>query len=62
MSKTPFDIKRGLQARGITIETWAKENGFPSYAVRAVLSGKNKALYGRGHEIAVRLGIKVLPK
>lgn len=41
---------------------WAKENGFPVRAVRAVIYGHNKGNFGRAHRIAVALKIKAVSK
>jgi gp16 family phage-associated protein len=57
-TKTPDQVKRELQLRGKTITQWAAENGYPRHEVYRVLGGQIKAHYGRGHEIAVKLGLK----
>jgi gp16 family phage-associated protein len=51
-------VKQNFQQRGITFTQWAKENGYTRNEVYRVLNGQAKALYGRGHEIAVKLGMK----
>ncbi len=43
---------------GKTVADWARQHNFVPSQVYAVLSGKNKARFGRGHEIAVALGLK----
>lgn len=43
---------------GISMTDWAREHGFPRQAVYAVLSGKSRCTRGRGHLIAVALGMK----
>lgn len=43
---------------GISMTDWAREHGFPRQAVYAVLSGKSRCTRGRGHRIAVALGMK----
>ena len=55
---TPEKVKAKLRAEGITITQWAKEHGYPRDAVYRVLNGVEKAAYGRGHNIAVDLGLK----
>ncbi|MBQ1765009.1 MAG: DNA-binding protein [Aquincola sp.] len=44
--------------RGETVADWARSHGFEPPQVYAVLAGRNKGRYGRGHEIAVALGLK----
>lgn len=58
MSKTRTPIVKALWANGKTVSQWAKENGFPERAVRAVVSGHNKGNYGQAHNIAVALKLK----
>ena len=55
---TPEQVKAKFLREGITFTDWAKENGFSRHAVYLVLNGQNKAKYGKGHAIAVKLGIK----
>ena len=55
---TPEQIKAKFRANGITTTQWAKDNGFPLYAVYRVLNGQEKGLYGQSHQIAVKLGLK----
>ena len=56
---TPNQVRQRLRARGVTITAWARERGYDREAVYRVLNGKDKAHYGRAHEIAVALGLKV---
>lgn len=58
---TPDQIKRHLRDRGITIKQWAEEHGFAHEDVYQVLQGRNKASFGKGHRIAVALGLKKAP-
>ena len=62
MSKTIEQVKQDFRQRGITVEQWARENGFRSDAVRNVLAGRSKGYFGNGHKIQVALGIKDQPK
>ncbi|MCC4259209.1 DNA-binding protein [Pseudomonas aestusnigri] len=55
---TPEQVKQRFKQRGITVKTWAEENGFRTNAVYRVLNGIDKAYYGKGHKIAVALGLK----
>lgn len=62
MSKTAQQVKEELRQQGITIEKWARDNGFRYDAVRNVLAGRSKGFYGNGHKIQVALGMKDQPK
>ncbi len=62
MSKTRLELKAEFRAKGLTAPKWAKQNGFPVRAVRAVISGHNKGHYGQSHDIAVALGLKKKPE
>jgi len=55
---TPQQFKEALAKRGKTITEWAKENGYTREEVYRVLNGQSKARYGKGHEIAKKLGLK----
>lgn len=52
-------VKLGMQKSGITITQWAEQRGYPRELVYRVLNGQLKARFGRSHEIAVALGMKV---
>ena len=56
--KTPEQVKRELDAAGMTIGDWAKNNNFEPTHVYDVLNGKAKGRYGQAHKIAVKLGLK----
>jgi gp16 family phage-associated protein len=56
---TPDQVRERFRARGTTLASWAKENGYPREDVYRVISGRYKAHYGRAHEIAVKLGLKI---
>ncbi|GHU04253.1 DNA-binding protein [Alphaproteobacteria bacterium] len=61
---TPYtaeQVKKFFRDRGITLTEWAKSNGYPRHLVYSLISGANKATYGKSHEIAVRLGLKLSP-
>ena len=57
-NKTADDAKKELQAKGVTLKTFATSNGFKYRTVSEVVRGVNKGLYGEGHRVAVALGIK----
>lgn len=51
-------VKARLYAEGTTLKQWAEDNGYSPAQVYRVMRGENKALYGKGHTIAVKLGLK----
>lgn len=51
-------IKQRLYQQGLTVKQWAEDNDYKPNQVYRVLSGESKALYGIGHEIAIKLGLK----
>lgn len=55
---TPEQVKAKFQREGKTFTEWARENGYRLNHVYLVLNGGVKAKYGKGHEIAVKLGLK----
>ncbi|EAW1285931.1 DNA-binding protein [Salmonella enterica] len=55
---TAEQVKRLLRQQGKTITEWANEHGYTRNDVYRVLNGQVKANYGKGHEIAVKLGLK----
>lgn len=56
--KTPDEVRAEFLAEGLTISDWARRNGYKPRDVSLVLNGQIKGRYGRGHEIAVKLGLK----
>ncbi len=55
---TPEQIKSRFLSEGKTISDWAKAHGYKPQSVYFVLNGQCKARWGKGHEIAVKLGLK----
>jgi gp16 family phage-associated protein len=55
---SPGAAKAALQEQGVTLREFAKSNGFKYRTVSEVVRGVNKGLYGEGHRVAVKLGIK----
>jgi len=55
---TPEKLKQQFQQRGETVADWAKNHGYQRWEVYRVINGQNKARFGKGHEIAVKLGLK----
>ena len=58
MALTPEQVKAKFEGEGKTFTQWANEKGFHSSDVYKVLNGLSKAKRGKGHEIAVKLGLK----
>ncbi|UQY32632.1 DNA-binding protein [Pseudomonas fulva] len=56
---TPDQVKQRFRQRGITITQWADQHGYKRNAVYRVLNGFDKANYGKAHDIAVALGLKL---
>lgn len=60
--KTAEQVKQEFFACGDTPHAWAVRNNFDSSLVYRVLSGYCKATKGKGHQIAIALGIKAAPQ
>ena len=58
MPLTPEQVKTQFKREGKTFKAFADSNGYPYCEVVRVINGINKARRGRGHEIAVKLGLK----
>ena len=58
LSKTTKQVRAEMNAIGITIAQWSRENNMPHYLVREILAGRKKCLRGVSHNIAVLLGMK----
>lgn len=56
--RTPQDVRREFEHKGISIAAWAAANGFSSNLVGEVLAGRKKGIRGQSHKIAVMLGLK----
>jgi gp16 family phage-associated protein len=56
--KSPAQVKEDLRKDGKTITDWAKNHGYTREEVYRVLNGQSKARYGKGYEIAKKLGLK----
>jgi gp16 family phage-associated protein len=51
-------VRSEFSSRGLSISGWARVHGYSAQLVYGVLTGRNRALRGQSHEIAVRLGLK----
>lgn len=56
---TPAQLKAKFAREGKTFREWSRENGYSHVDVSHVVTGRNLATRGKGHEIAVKLGLKV---
>lgn len=55
---TADQVKAKFLKEGKTFSEWARERGYTPQKVYLVLNGQIKATRGKGHEIAVALGLK----
>lgn len=56
--RTPEEVRRELERKGIPIAAWARANGLPPRPVYDVLTGRNRGKTGMAHRAAVLLGLK----
>lgn len=59
---TPDQVRAKLAREGKTLKAWAEENNYNVTRVYRVMGGFEKCLYGKSHEIAVKLGLKKAPR
>lgn len=59
---TPNQVKANFMAHGVPVATWAKANGYSPRYVYMVLNGQFKGHFGKAHDIAVKLGLKLDPE
>ncbi|MCZ4341540.1 hypothetical protein O4H52_08005 [Sphingomonadaceae bacterium G21617-S1] len=50
--------RRKIAAMGLTVSDWAAREGYSRRLVYKILDGRSKCLYGRGLEIANKLGLR----
>ena len=58
--RTAKEARTWFYDQGISLTDWARDHGYPRQAVYAVLSGRSRCTRGRGHQIAIDLGMKRL--
>lgn len=58
---TPDLLRQKFDSEGKTFADWAVSNGFEPQDVYKVLNGQAKCKRGKGHKIAVLLGLKAKP-
>lgn len=56
--RTIEQVRQDWRLRGITLASWARDNGFKPQDVRDVLRKKAKGNFGAAYAIAVQLGIR----
>lgn len=56
--KTREEVLNEFVTKGISVRSWAINNGFSPSIVRHVLSGKLMGRIGKSHNVAVKLGLK----
>ena len=61
MSISVEKLKENFERNGKTLAQWARENGYTPRDVYLGIGGQRKGRYGKGHEIAVKLGLKEQP-
>lgn len=55
---TGEQVKRKLREQGKTLRQWAMEHEFDYILVSRIIRGVQKGNFGKGHEVAVALGMK----
>ena len=55
-------LRQAFEERGVSVAEWARRRGFNVALVYALLSGRTRGLRGRGHLIAIELGLKQSPQ
>ena len=60
--KTAAQFKKELTDNGMTIAAWSRNRGYDPKDVVRVLNGFIKGKYGKGHNIAVAIGLKEQPE
>ncbi|MFC5472554.1 DNA-binding protein [Paraherbaspirillum soli] len=55
---TGEQVKRKLRQQGTTMRQWAHEHGFNYILVSRIIRGVQKGNFGKGHQVAVALGMK----
>jgi gp16 family phage-associated protein len=58
MSISIEKLKENFAKEGKTLAQWARENGYAPRDVYLIVGGQRKGNYGKGFEIARKLGLK----
>lgn len=56
--RTAQDVRNDFLKKGVSMASWARDNGVSKATLCQVLNGDNAATRGHGHKIAVLLGLK----
>jgi len=56
---TAQQARDNLYAQGVSIAKWAEREGYSRNLVYSVLQGRRNCRFGKSHQIAVKLGMKV---
>jgi gp16 family phage-associated protein len=59
MSRTPEQLKAHLKEQGITMLAYSKQRGVDYILTSKLINGSIKGRYGKAHEAATKLGLKV---
>lgn len=57
LKKRASDIKHKFRQQGTNLTEWGKQYGYTTREISNVLRGINKGNFGKGREIAERLGL-----
>lgn len=59
---TGLEVKRKLHSEGKSLRQWADDNGYPYHLVSNVVRGINRGTFGKGYEVAKKLGMQPTQK
>jgi gp16 family phage-associated protein len=57
LSTSGQKAKQKLHSQGSSLREWAEKNGYPYRLVSDVVRGVNRGTYGKGHDVARKLGM-----
>ncbi|MFC0155078.1 DNA-binding protein [Xanthomonas dyei] len=60
-TRSPDQARQWLEANGITVSAFARQNGVDRSVVHDLLRGRSQGKYGESHKAAVALGLKAPP-
>ncbi len=52
-------VKQFFDAAGVPVARWAESNGYNRREVYMLLNGQFKGRFGRMHDLAIKLGLKL---
>ncbi|MEA9586403.1 DNA-binding protein [Xanthomonas sp. WHRI 10064A] len=59
--RSPEQARQWLEANGITVSAFARQNGVDRSVVHDLLRGRSQGKYGESHKAAIALGLKAPP-